>query len=176
MNPLRYDASANLPVECPSCGAHDVSSTTELEHFRYGDKEDAAMLSASIQVHHCASCHFSFTTEDAAERRHEAVCRHLGVLTPKEVRGVRESYHLSQEVFSKLSKIGKASLARWESGVLVQNQANDNLLYLLTFDDNVARLSNRGRMRSMDETTPTTHALLFSARIPENSMDATLNS
>ncbi len=148
MNPLTHDSSKTLPVECFSCGSTNVSSTTEVEHFQYGDKEDVAMLSASVRVHHCASCDFSFTTEDAAESRHESVCRHLGVLTPKEVREIRDVYQLSQEEFSKLSKIGKASLARWEGGLLIQNQANDNLLYLLTFDDNVARLKERAYLRN----------------------------
>ncbi len=141
-------------AECPACGSKDVLSTVHVDEFQYGEKESAATLSASILVHHCESCGLSFTTEESSEARHDAVCRHLGVLTPSEVRAVREHYGLSQADFSELSKIGKASLARWESGLLVQNQANDNLLYLLTFEENVARLKDRIQSRKAESGPP----------------------
>ena len=152
---MTYIPSTNFPIECPSCGAGNVASVNEVEHFKYGEKEDAPTLSALICVHHCASCDFSFTTEDASESRHEAICRYLNVLTPTEVREVREHYALSQADFAELTKIGKASLGRWETGVLIQNQANDNLLYLLTFHDNFTRLKDRVRLdRSVSTKLP----------------------
>lgn len=161
-------------IECPSCGSNNVSSTPEVEHFQYGDKDNSAILSASICVHHCASCDFTFTTEDASEIRHEAVCRHLGVLTPTEVRRVREQYALSQAEFSELSKIGKASLARWENGVLIQNQANDNLLYLLTYNDNFERLRDRARSQGTNLKELVTNVISFLPKfrtIPDAEME-----
>ena len=160
MNPLKNDSCAPQ-IECPSCGSKNVSSATEVEHFQYGDKENAAMLSASIRVHHCASCDLTFTTEETSERRHEAVCHHLGVLTPTEILEIRERYTLSQAEFSELSKIGRASLARWESGALIQNPANDNLLYLLTFQDNVARLRDRARHRNTNSAKSVPNVIHF---------------
>lgn len=143
MNSIKKEFFVTSQLECPSCGSNNVTSAPEIEHFQYGEEADSVMLSASIQVHHCASCGMSFTAEDASDSRHEAVCRYLGVLTPLEVRQVRELYKLSQMEFAELSKIGKASLARWENGVLIQNQANDNLLYLLTYEDNFERIRDR---------------------------------
>lgn len=144
MNQLLNIATEDPKVDCPACGSNSVSSKYEVEYFQYGDKKESEVeLSVQIQVHHCESCDFLFTNEDASEARHDVVCRHLGVLTPREVRGVREQYSLSQAQFSELSKIGKASLARWESGSLIQNQANDNLLYLLSYKDNLAHLQER---------------------------------
>lgn len=157
--------SAITKIECPSCGSYNVSSTPEVDHFKYGDKDDAATLSASICVHHCASCDFTFTAEDASEIRHEAVCRHLGVLTPTEVRRVRERHALSQAEFSELSKIGKASLARWENGVLIQNQANDNLLYLLTYNDNFERLRDRTHSHSTNLKELVTNVIPFRPKL-----------
>ena len=140
--PMR-ESSTYPQVECPSCGSKKVSSSTEVEHFKYGDKESEVTLAAQVSVHLCAECGSKFTLEDASELRHEAVCRHLGILTPTEVRAVRERYALSQAEFSEISKIGKASLARWENGLLFQTLANDNLLYLLTFEDNFVRLKDK---------------------------------
>ncbi|WP_083917811.1 type II TA system antitoxin MqsA family protein [Uliginosibacterium gangwonense] len=168
----------NMPgqscLECPSCGASNISATSEVENFQYGDKYDAPTLSVSIRVHHCASCGFSFTTEEASELKHDAVCRHLGVMTPNEVRSVREHYGLSQGEFSELSKIGKASLARWESGVLIQNQANDNLLFLLTFCDNVTRLRERRRIQTDHSNSLTKNVVPFRPRfraLPQTDID-----
>jgi putative zinc finger/helix-turn-helix YgiT family protein len=156
MNQLSGSSSGFHQISCPSCGSDNLSSESINEEFQYGDKDNAVMLSALITVYHCMSCGFGFTTEEASEIKHEVVCRHLGVLTPTEVRGVRDQYKLSQIEFSELSKIGKASLARWESGVLIQNQANDNLLYLLSFPDNVTRLKERTNFRNAcsAESTP----------------------
>ncbi len=68
--------------------------------------------------------------------RHEAVCRHLGLLTPAEIRGLRERYNLSRAAFARMTGFGDATLARWEKGEVVQNASSDRYLRLLT-DPNV---------------------------------------
>lgn len=161
MDQMIPKSSMDSLTECPSCGGSNVSSTKEVEQFRYGDKENAPTLTALVSVYHCPSCDFSFTTEEASELRQEAVCRYLGVFTPHEVRKVRERYGLTQSDFADLSRIGKASLARWESGVLVQNQANDNYLYLLSFLDNVERLKDRVRSCNKASDNLVTNVVLF---------------
>jgi len=161
MNQLLDNSSEFHQIDCPSCGSNNLSSETIDEKFQYGDRDDVVMLCASIPVHHCASCSFSFTTDEASDIKHEVVCHHLGVLTPTEVRGVRNQYKFSQIEFSALSKIGKASLARWETGVLIQNQANDNLLYLLSFPDNVSRLKERAHFRNASSAELTSNVMPF---------------
>ena len=164
MDHLAIGAPMNCPMECPSCGSNSVSSAPEIDRFQYGDKENAVTLTVTICVHHCASCGCSFTADDASEIRHEAVCRHFGVLTPREVRGVRERYSLSQAEFSDLSKIGKASLARWECGALIQNQANDSLLFLLMFSENVGRLRNRAKANDKNRCNDCANIIPFKPR------------
>ena len=161
MNKLLDNQSELHQIDCPSCGSSNLSSETIKEEFQYGNNDDAVMLYASIPVHHCASCDFSFTTDEASNIKHEVVCRHLCVLTPTEVRGVRDQYGFSQIEFSALSKIGRASIARWENGVLIQNQANDNLLYLLSFSDNVSRLNERARLRNACSAELTPNVIPF---------------
>ena len=68
---------------------------------------------------------------------------------------VRERHALSQADFAILTKIGTASLSRWESGLVIQNQANDYFLYLLTFKDNIDRLRDRVRRGIRPETVST---------------------
>ena len=100
-------------LSCPSCG-HGPVQTTLIEHkFPYGDGQRAVELSATLPLRRCLECGIEFFDSLAEDLQHEAVCRHLGVVTPSEVRAVR------------------------------QNAANDQLLYLLTFPENLVRLRDR---------------------------------
>ena len=63
--------------------------------------------------------------------RHAGVCRHLGVLTPAEVRGVREQYGMTKAAFAEATAIGEATLGRWETGAVIQNRASDFYLRLV---------------------------------------------
>ncbi len=149
---------------CPSCGECNVYQTNEIEIFQYGQGKDKTDITVNVEVYHCKDCEFSFTDEKASDIRHEAVCRHLGVLSPKEVRAVREQYSLSQAEFSEVTKIGKASLARWETGFLVQNHANDNFIYLLTFPENFNRLKDRDVSLSQDKSDTNHNVVPFRPR------------
>lgn len=128
---------------CPVCESANVKFTCEAQEFLYGVGEDEVELTADVYVGTCTDCGFQFTGETAERARHEAVCRHHKVMTPNEVRTCRESYGLSRTAFAALTRLGSASLARWETGQLIQNAANDSLLFLLKFPENLARLKHR---------------------------------
>ena len=130
-------------IECPACGDHNVRTTIETETFSYGDGPEAVELTARVPVWTCTSCGFQFTDDIAEESRHEAVCRHLGVMSPKEIQRIRKTYGMSRADFARLTRIGEASLARWESGQLIQSLAYDRFLYLLNFPENLERLKSR---------------------------------
>jgi putative zinc finger/helix-turn-helix YgiT family protein len=151
---MKQLTGAQVPMEdfeCPSCGSHDVASSNESETFEYGEK-NPVKLTVELTVHSCGNCGMSYTTEDASDIRHNEVCRYLGVLSPTEIRSVRERHGLSQAQFAEITKLGKASLARWEGGQLIQTQANDNLLFLLTFSENLRRLQERTERKEAQAT------------------------
>ena len=139
-------------IECPQCESADVKQRQEHETFRYGSADEAVELEATVTVLRCQDCGLEYTDNTAEDSRHAAVCRHLGVLTPGEMRALRSKLGLSRMDFSQLTGIGSASLARWENGNLIQNSAADNLLFLLGWDDNVARL--RGRAFGLSQMPP----------------------
>jgi putative zinc finger/helix-turn-helix YgiT family protein len=124
---------------CPSCGA-GTTRRFETDTFTYGTGSDAVNLTATVPVFACATCGTTFTTSEAEDLRHETVCRHLGVLTPGEIKSLRSQYGLSRSEFARLTRIGEATLARWERGSLVQNAGYDQLLRLLAFPENLQRL------------------------------------
>lgn len=135
--------SSGPPEPCPDCGISQMTITTEEYRFPYGSGNESVELSARLPIKRCQNCQFMFLDATAQMLRHEAVCRHLGLLSPSEITALRTRYGLNRVEFSRLTKIGEASLTRWESGHLIQNSANDQLLYLLTFPENLDRLRLR---------------------------------
>lgn len=129
--------------ECPDCGSKNVTTKVAPDRFTYGTGPDAVELQVDVPFHRCGDCGFDYTDAEAESLRHEAVCRHLRVLAPSEIRTLRDSYYATRGEFAEATRIGVASLARWETGQLIQNPANDSLLYLLKFRDNWERLKAR---------------------------------
>lgn len=125
---------------CPECGSLAVRTEFQKQRFPYGEGKDAVELEALLPVRRCSECGFEYLDDAAEEIRHEVVCKHLGVLTPAEIRRLREEYGFSRAEFSRLTHLGEATLNRWESGTLVQNSAYDQFLRLLRFPENVRRL------------------------------------
>jgi len=136
--------SGMTPISvCALCGAASVRTEMRTETFEYGSGEDAANIDVTVPVRICDLCSFEFTDADADDIRHDAVCRHVGVLTPSQVAGIRKRCGYSRAAWATLTGIGEASLARWENGHIIQNPANDRFMYLLMFPDNLDRLRER---------------------------------
>ncbi len=153
-------------IVCPTCGDERVNTTVTRDEFSYGDGSSAVQLVAALPVRTCSKCGFKFLDGDAEDAKHDAICRHLGVMTPREVRCLREACGLSRTEFARLTRLGEATLGRWERGALIQNAAYDQLLYLLSFPENLRRLRAREdqpvaavRTGSQDVTEPRFRAL-----------------
>lgn len=128
------------PDSCEMCGTPGLKTERVRNPFIYGIGSDAVELTADIPVHTCKSCAVSFTGEDAEVIEHDVVCRHLGVLTPDEIRALRDRYGMSRAAFARLTGFGEATLARWERRELIQNTSCDRYLQLLRHPPNVDRL------------------------------------
>lgn len=128
---------------CPECGHSEMDTRWEDCSFTYGSGTDAVEISVRLPVRKCRQCGFEFFDEEAEDLRHEAVCRHLGRLTPEEIKALRAKYGFSRADLSRLTGLGEATIARWERGELIQNAGNDSLLWLLRYQENVGRLRMR---------------------------------
>ncbi|HVC95989.1 MAG TPA: type II TA system antitoxin MqsA family protein [Pirellulales bacterium] len=128
---------------CGQCGSSALTVRSERENFTYGTGSKAKELSAVVPVYTCEKCGYQFTDHEAETALHEAVCKHLGVMTPRQVKDVRKRHGLSRAEFSRLTRLGTATLGRWERGALIQNPAYDQYLYLLRSKESVARLAER---------------------------------
>ena len=104
--------------------------------FICGVGEDAAELAVDIPVHTCSRCQRSYAGKAAGIIEHEAVCRHLGLLTPSEIKHIRTSRdNMSRAAFAELTGLGEATIARWERGDVIQNRSNDRFLRMLQRDE-----------------------------------------
>lgn len=130
-------------LRCPVCGSEDVQSSATEETFTYGVGESAVPITVTVPLRTCAKCGYQYTDHEAEDLRHEAVCRHLGVLTPCEIISARERFRLSRADLADLARVAEDALARWERGAVIQDGATDQLLYLLQFEDNIQRLRDR---------------------------------
>lgn len=126
-------------VPCFDCDA-DTRKVLQEHTFTYGTGPDSAELTVTLPVHVCPSCGFECLDHEAQTLQHEAVCAHLGVLPPNDVRGIRKKYGMSRAAFSRVTGLGEATLNRWENGILIQSAANDRYLRLLAEPDNLRRL------------------------------------
>lgn len=129
---------------CPECGSDDVETGEEEYSFPYGVGEEAVEITARVPIRTCADCGFRFMDQTAERVCHDAICDHLGVMKPSKVKALRDFFQLTQAEFSNITGIGEATLSRWERGVVIQNKAYDNYLYLLGFEKNLQSVRERG--------------------------------
>ena len=131
-------------VPCFDCGA-DTRKRWGEHIFLYGVDPDPAELRVRLPIHVCPSCGFECLDDEAETLKHEAICAHLGVLSPKEIRGIRRMHDgMSRAAFSKITGLGEATLNRWENAILIQSAANDRYLRLLAVPNNLQRLIRLG--------------------------------
>ena len=134
------DDGPKTDTRCGQCGSSRISVRNEVDAFVYGKGADASDLSVTVPVLTCKDCGFQFTDQRAETLRHEAVCSHLGVLSPARIREIRSRAGMTRERFAELTGFGIASLARWETGELIQNASHDRYLRLLEYPENLERL------------------------------------
>jgi len=125
-------SAPNPRSECPLCGDDSVTTEWHRDSFEYGTADSAVVLEVDLPVRRCGACDIEFLDHEGERRRHEAVCRHLGVLSPAEISGLRKGLGMSRAAFAELTGLGEVILGRWENGAVIQNRANDRYLRLLS--------------------------------------------
>jgi putative zinc finger/helix-turn-helix YgiT family protein len=124
-----------LDDRCVACGSTDITRETVEETLEYGSGPSPAQIKVSVPVLRCVACGAEYGGSEAEDIRHEGVCRHLGVLSPKQILAIRSQRGLSRQKFAELTRLGVATLARWESGEVIQNPAMDAYLRLIARPD-----------------------------------------
>ena len=117
---------------CPTCGDTRITTSWNRHAFGYGTGDSFVELTVSVPARPCDACEFEYLDEAAERLKHEAVCRHLGVLSPAEICRIREDPRMTLAKFAQVTGLGEATLNRWENGLAVQARTNDRHLRLLS--------------------------------------------
>lgn len=123
--------------EGPTCPYCEQPATTTLvdDTLTYRSGKDAVDLHVRLPVRRCDACDFDFVDHVGERIKTEAVYRHHGLVTPWEIRAIRERRGMSRAAFAEITGLGEATIKRWEAGAISQNRGNDRYLRLL--DDDV---------------------------------------
>ena len=151
----RIHAVAEIDYTCPQCGDNAVTTFRHRHTFVYGSGESAVDLTVDLPVRRCVSCEVTFLDDEAERLKHDAVCQHFGVLTPTEIRRIRESYGMTRAAFAQVTKLGEATLNRWENGIMIQTLANDRYLRLLASPATMQRLKSFGSAEQSSSSAST---------------------
>lgn len=125
--------AVNLSGRAHSCGGH---------FMLVSESVDVPTRGSSVSVHHefyrCNQCgEERLTIGQASSARKaavEEVRRREKLLSPAEVRAVRERLGFTQELLERRLGFGPKTVVRWETGRVLQSKATDNLLRLLARD------------------------------------------
>jgi putative zinc finger/helix-turn-helix YgiT family protein len=143
---------------CPSCGHRGLEHRLVSDRFEFGAEDKPIWVEVErVPAEVCPQCGERFWGPEAGAIRHEAICRALGLLTPAEIKQIRERLGLTQEQFAEQTGIGVATLSRWERGRWVQTKAHD--LYLRKLEENRV-------LREVVEAVPEAKQLLATKTAP----------
>jgi putative zinc finger/helix-turn-helix YgiT family protein len=118
-----------IGTKCPECGQGQLLSLTRTEEFDFelGD-ETVKVHAENVPVEKCDKCGEVMSGPAAAKVRHEAICRAAGLLTPSEIKTIRDKFGWSQQQLADLTSFGVATISRWERGRLLPNRSNNKVL------------------------------------------------
>lgn len=122
---------------CHSCDDYkevDIIRRNEV----YMVKDEEVEIEAKICV--CKSCGeelFNMSLDETnIEKAFEKYRKNHGLLTPNEIKNIREMYGVSQRAFGRLLKWGEVTMNRYEMGA-IQDKAHNNTLILLKNPSNM---------------------------------------
>jgi len=118
-------------LTCPLCGNTGIKTSWKPDVYSYGTGEAMVELTVEVPVRRCEACDFEYLDDEAERLKHGAICQHLGVLSPDEIRYIRKELGMTRAKFAQVTGFGEASLNRWENGLTIQTHANDRYLRLL---------------------------------------------
>jgi putative zinc finger/helix-turn-helix YgiT family protein len=119
-------------TKCPLCG----NETLEHKHGEYRfeppkNVPGGTMIIPGAAWDACSSCGEEILPDELTKAIEAERYRRLGLLTPTEIRQVRQKTGLSAVDMANLLGVGEKSYTRWENGRSLQNKSNDTLIRLL---------------------------------------------
>lgn len=117
---------------CPLCGE---KTFTEMHgEFRMDPPPNipgGTIVIRDASWQHCESCGEDILSHELDEAIDSERYRRLGLLSPEDIRRVREKTGLSAVDMSHVLGVGEKTYTRWENGHSLQTKASDTLIRLI---------------------------------------------
>ncbi len=125
------DVPAATPPRCPSCSRPAlvqtvISHTSEIRH----EGRLHTIEVSKLPVLKCAKCGEILFTNDSDRAITQALRAELGLLAPETIRQARARIGLKQRELADHLGVAVETISRWETGLLIQSRAMNNLLRL----------------------------------------------
>lgn len=118
--------------DCPLCGATTlVAKRGNYTFVPPPEIPGGEIVIADTDWLHCDSCGEDILSPELDAAIDQQRYRRLGLLSPEEIRHVREKTGLSAVDMAQLLGVGDKTYTRWENGRSIQNKGNDTLIRLI---------------------------------------------
>jgi putative zinc finger/helix-turn-helix YgiT family protein len=126
------ETNAEKTSRCPTCGKGELRPQAVTQRFEYeGGGERVTVVAENVPVKVCDACGETLSGPAAAHIHTEAIGRALGLLSPTEIRSLRERLGKTPEEFARLTGIRAEDLREWERARTLPSRALDRYLRLL---------------------------------------------
>jgi putative zinc finger/helix-turn-helix YgiT family protein len=123
------NADRPFPWQCRQCRQETVVPTRVDYPAKVNyDGRLVSFVAKGIEVPICQRCGDKRFTLEVDDQINAALCAHLGLLTPEQIRAEIERLGLSQKQVAERLGIAEATLSRWVSKQVIQSRAMDNYL------------------------------------------------
>lgn len=137
---------------CPVCGGGTLKKEVIKEKFLY---KGASLTIPDYTVYRCDSCGEATVDKDtlkkSGKKLKEFQCKVDGMLSGEEVKKIRQKIGLTQEEMAEILGGGLKSFARYETSIVCQSRAMDNLLRILDAYPNVIQVVLKKKKRGKIE-------------------------
>jgi HTH-type transcriptional regulator/antitoxin MqsA len=117
---------------CLSCGRGPIEEKRGTFRFEPPPNIPGGVVEIPNAVwRECAACGEQIIGHELDRAIDDQARRRQGLLTPAEIKAVREQTGLSQEAMAQLLGVGDKTYTRWETGKSFQNKSSDNLIRLV---------------------------------------------
>jgi putative zinc finger/helix-turn-helix YgiT family protein len=129
-------------IKCPICNEGLLEKiASDYSTFVKDGAREIRILVKNLQRDKCPKCNEEFLPQEALDRIEIEKYQKLELLTPTELKMIREKLSFTQEEMSDLLGVGKKSYFRWENGLSIQNKSIDKYIRLVSESpDNVLLL------------------------------------
>ena len=121
-----------FPLRCSECREREVIPAVvhnyAIDLTYDGQKHHIVVPELNVPV--CQVCGAVHIDIAADEQINAAFRDHLRLLSPESITKQRKALGLTQKEFARQLGIAKETVCRWESGMMIQSRANDNLMRL----------------------------------------------